>query len=347
MPEVTNRPAGEDRPGRGRTRLAEVSLLVISFLVALGAAEGFLRAADRFRPPPNPPRCGYWDPAICDLYESREAYGYALRPSAAMEYLYPETDPRRRLDVVSNRHGFRSRRELDEPDDRPRVVVLGDSFIFGEGVAEDERCTEVLEGLSGGWRVDNLGMTGWGPDLMLRALEDVGVGVAPRAVILCLYTHDFRRVHPLYAGVGFPIPRFELRAGELVTVPYPAPRLSQRLRVLWAVSPDRTSYNSGMWDVHAAILDRFRELGRRHDFELGIVFLPGRADTERDVERRTWLRDYCAQDDVPFLDLTDLILSRPRNELFIHGGNPHWNADGHRLVGEQLWTFLSERVTGP
>jgi hypothetical protein len=278
------------------------------------------------------------------MYELREPYGYALRPSRTAEYLYPEEEPRRRITVVSNRDGFRSRRELEEPDDRPRVVVLGDSFVFGEGVAEEERFTDVLEELSPERRVDNLGMTGWGPDLMLRALEGVGTEVHPRAVLLCLYTHDFRRVHPLYAGVGFPIQRFELDDGRLVTVPYPPPSPWQKLRVLWAVSPQRASWESGMWDLHTAILDRFRELSRTEGFALGVVFLPGRADTDRDRERREWLGDYCDRNAVACLDLTDTILSRPRRELFIHGGNPHWNPAGHRLVAETLAPFVQEVV---
>jgi hypothetical protein len=241
--------------------------------------------------------------------------------------------------VISNRHGFRESRELDEPDDRPRVAMLGDSFVFGEGVEEEERFTEVLEELSG-LRVDNLGMTGWGPDLMLRALETAGVAAGPEVVLLCLYTHDFRRVHPLYAGIGFQIPRYELRDGELVTVPFPPARLSQKLRILWAVSPTRRS--GGMWDIHRAILDRFRSLAQERGFALGLVFLPGRADTDADRERREWLGSYARETGTAFLDLTEAVLARPREELFIPGGNPHWNPAGHRLAAETLLPFVQE-----
>jgi hypothetical protein len=315
--------------------ISEAALVAGALVVALGAAEIVHRATDRLRPPSNPPECGYWDPAICALYAPAGGYGYALRPSTRAEYDYPDTNPRR-ITVMSNRLGFRDRRELDEPDDRRRLLVLGDSFVFGEGVEEDERFTNLLEGMSPGWRVDNLGMTGWGPDLMLRALETAGLPVRPDLVLLCLYTHDFRRVHPLYAGVGFPVPRYELRDGALVTIPYPAPGLSQKLRVLWAMSPSRGSWNRPAWDLHDAILARFRALAEEHGFELKVVFLPGRADTDADRERRHWLGEWCAAHAVGYMDLTEPILSRPREELFIHGGNPHWNPGGHRLVAELL-----------
>ncbi|NNE43884.1 MAG: SGNH/GDSL hydrolase family protein [Gemmatimonadetes bacterium] len=343
-------------PPAARNRAAEGIVVVVSLLVSVAAAEVFLRVTDRFRPPKNPPECGYWDPHICDMYQGHPAYGYALRPSTATEYLYPETEPRRRIQVRSNRHGFRGPEFGGTPaagteavagaaESTPRVLVLGDSFVFGEGVEEDERLTEVLERkVSGAWRVDNLGMTGWGPDLMLRALETVGLDLKPDAVILCLYTHDFRRVHPLYAGIGYPIPRYELRDGALVDIPYPEPSVWQKLRILWALSPVRRSYDSGMWDVHTALLDRFRALGDEHGFRLGLVFLPGRADTDPDRERRQWLGSYAADTDVPFLDLTDPLLERPRKEILIHSGNPHWDVTGHQLVGEALAPFLLQEV---
>jgi hypothetical protein len=337
--------SGRGGAGGRRARAAEAALVLGSLAVALAGAEVALRVTDRFRPPSHPPRCGYWDPSICGMYAENPDYGYALRPSTVTEYLYPEDDPRR-LAVVSNRRGFRDERELDEPDVRHRVLVLGDSFVFGEGVEAHERFTDRMEDLLG-FRVDSAGMTGWGPDLMLRALEAVDAEADPDVVLLCLYTHDFRRVHPLYAGIGFRIPRYELRDGALVTVPYPEPSLWQRLRILWALSPVRRSWESGMWDLHRAILERFRALSAERGFSLGIVFLPGRADTAPDLERREWLAAYCEEQDVAFLDLTGPVLERPRDEVFIAGGNPHWNPAGHALVAAVLGPFVERLRPGP
>ena len=125
------------------------------------------------------------------------------------------------LSIVSNSDGFRSRRDFREPDARRRIVVLGDSMVFGSGVEESERFTEVLESMEPGWRVDNLGMVAYGPDLMLRALETVGVALKPDVVLFAIFSHDFYRVMPEAFGIGFPLPRYVLEAGRLVTVPYP------------------------------------------------------------------------------------------------------------------------------
>src|SRR3989442_13536787 len=110
-----------------------------------------------------------------------------------MQLRYPRSDGRL-VTIVSNRDGCRSRRELHEADGRRRVVVLGDSMVFGVGVEEAERCTELLEGLEPGWRVDNLGMVGYGPDLMLRALEAVGLDPPPPVALVAVFSPHVLRV---------------------------------------------------------------------------------------------------------------------------------------------------------
>ena len=198
-------------------------LAVATLAVSLAGAELALRLARPLWAIPYPPVC--YRP---DLFQRWDPYGYRLWPSRTMQARYPGPDGRL-VTIVSNRDGFRSRRELHEADGRRRVVVLGDSMVFGVGVEEAERCTEVLEALEPGWRVDNLGMVGYGPDLMLRALEAVGLDPPPGVVVLVIFSHDVYRVAPEVPGVGFPLPRFVLRSGRLTTVPYPERPAWQRL----------------------------------------------------------------------------------------------------------------------
>jgi hypothetical protein len=285
------------------------------------------------------------DPHFCGLYQQYEPYGYRLLPSHTEEYVYsfPKESPRR-LKLVSNRHGFRGRRELDEPDKRPRIVVLGDSFVLGDGVEDTERFTDVLEALEPLWRVDNLGMTGWGPDLMLRALEQVGLALGPDAVVFSFYTDDFRRVHPHFIGLGFPTPRYVLKSGQLVTISYPKHRFWHRSRFFWAINRAYWKYSEAEWELIEAILDRFVELSDVYGFLPVIIFLPGTCDCPSDKVRRTWLGQYAKRHGTPFLDLTASI-HKPRREraVFIKG-NPHYNPYGHRIIAENVRHFLKTRL---
>jgi hypothetical protein len=320
----------------GRTRFL---ILACSLALSILAIEATLRWWGRVPIPPD--RVVSARP---ELYQANPAYGYCLWPSLTTTYMYPRQNPRV-LTVRSNRHGFRGGRELDESDVRPRVAILGDSQVFGEGVEESERFTEQLEARKPEWRVDNLGMTGFGPDLMLRAFEQVGRPLLPQVVVLVMYTDDFRRVRPEYAGPGFEIPRFALSSGRLVSIEYPRRTFWTQWSTVAAIRAAAWRASGREWDLNEAILDRFREHARVAPFQFVLVFLPGRSDTPNDVKRRTWLRSYAERTGTLFLDLTDAILHSEGQTAFIQD-NQHLNPRGHVVVANQLEGLLSKTVLG-
>ena len=328
--EVTN------RGGWRVARLPELLLIVGSLVFVTLLGEIALRISGQYRPNPYPPQC--IRPGLVEAYEP---YGYRLIPSRRTTYSYPQDNPRT-LSLISNRDGFRASRELDERDARPRVLILGDSFVFGDGVEESERFTNVLETLKPSWRIDNLGMVGYGPDLMLRALEVVGLKLKPALVVFCMYTDDFRRVRPEYAGTGFLIPRYKLESGRLVSTPYPKPYFWDRLSISVAANKILWNYTNWQWDLNQAILDRFEQLADQQPFQKAIIFLPGTDDTRADQERRSWLRQYASRHATPFLDLSDAI-HKMGKQVFIKD-NPHLNPAGHQVLARELDRFLSERV---
>ena len=319
-----------------RSRVLRLLIFVVAVVVSLAILETGLRLSGRFPVPPE--RLETFRP---DLYQEYKPYGYRLWPSRNVTYLYPKQNPRP-LALRSNRHGFRGR-ALDQPDSRRRIIVLGDSMVFGDGVEEPERFTEQLEAETPAWRVDNLGMSGFGPDLMLRALEEVGLPLKPDVVIVTMYTDDFRRVHPRYAGAGFEIPRFAIRSGRLVSVPYPRSSVWTRWSIATAIHETLWRLSGAEWDLNTAILDRFREDGARSRFTLVLTFLPGRWDTPNDQQRRNWLRMYAERTATPFLDLTDSILDGTSESRFIFN-NPHLNASGHAVVAREIQKLLRDRL---
>ncbi len=314
-------------------------LLIGSILFSLVICEIALRIFADIPVPKYPPKT-----KRPDLYQQYTPYGYRLWPSRTMSYKYPRENPRE-LTIVSNSIGFRSRRELQEPDERFRILILGDSFVFGDGVEAEERFSNVLEEMEPDWRVDNLGMTGYGPGLMLRALEKVGLHPVPDIVIFTMYTDDFRRVQPFYAGVGFKIPRFKLKNGKLVSVPYPKRNIWNRCYLYLTCLDLFWKKTNIVYDLNSAILDRFLELARTHHFQPVIIFLPGWSDTPTDKKRRTWLQQYARMHQVPYLDVSEPIHRHKWDEVFIKN-NWHFNPMGHHIVAEQLHRFLKNEISG-
>jgi hypothetical protein len=81
------------------------------------------------------------------------------------------------MHFTTDKHGFRNAVDRDVAD----VVLLGDSYIEGAYVSDDETCAAVLENKSG-LRVMNLGLAGYGTLQELEVLIQRAVSMRPRLV---------------------------------------------------------------------------------------------------------------------------------------------------------------------
>lgn len=321
--------------------LKKAALATVSFVLAWIVGELTFAGLGKFTPPFYPPIPSARDQG---LFEAFAPHGYRLVPSQSVVHTWPVSGPASRtMTWVSNSDGFRSSRSFQEFDPRKRILVLGDSLVFGLGVEASERFTELTEASQPDWRIENLGITGFGPDLMLRSLEHVGIPQRPSVVVLCIYTDDFRRVRPHYAGMGFEIPRYTLVRGELRTMAYPGPSIRNKSRVLEGISKVYWSKSSAEWDLNEAILKRFLSLAGQYHFRPALVFLPNYVDLPQDRQRRTWLRRFADDNATPYLDLTDLLVTGSPRRFFIRG-DYHLNPEGHAAVAGSLRRFLAGLV---
>jgi hypothetical protein len=152
---------------------ATVALLALGLL----AAELILRVV-------NP---GY----LQELYaeESSNVYSetYGWRPRAG----FKGTEDGRRLTI--NRRGYRGpEHPYERTPGRTRVVIVGDSISFGEGVDDERTFSALLESRSSKLEVVNLAVGGYGTDQELIMLDREGLRYRPDVVLLgfCLFS-DF------------------------------------------------------------------------------------------------------------------------------------------------------------
>lgn len=175
-----------------------------------------------------------------------------LRPDPVLGVRFIESKsglsqgPCYRADVTINPDGWRSPAvSVEKPADVFRVLVLGDSFMAGLQVADDETFTRVLErrlnqaGLGRRVEVINFGVPSWGTDQEYLALREYGVRLKPDLVVLAFYAqNDVAETDPEIRSTTstYPKPYFTLRDGQLVEEPFsdPTPALIGMARRLAA-----------------------------------------------------------------------------------------------------------------
>src|SRR5262245_40145766 len=91
-------------------------------------------------------------------------YGHVLKKNFYQRYRYPQVGVE--IDVKTNSLGLRDKEYDLSGKGRKRVLLLGDSFTFGEGLNAELIFASKLEALlatePNGWLVVNTGVGGWG-----------------------------------------------------------------------------------------------------------------------------------------------------------------------------------------
>jgi lysophospholipase L1-like esterase len=99
--------------------------------------------------------------------------------------------------VAVNSLGLRGGEVAQTKGVERRILVLGDSLVYGQGVGDDETVPHYLEralrsaaGGDGAWRVINGGLRGYGTAQELALLDELAERIDPDVVVLVWYWND-------------------------------------------------------------------------------------------------------------------------------------------------------------
>lgn len=165
---------------QGRTgRLFRLVLLQLAVLVVtLAAIEGILRVLDL-----RALRIVTWESLH---YRYDPELGWSPAPNTA----YDDTHERP-IRVVHNSIGLRDIEH--RRGEKPTIMVMGDSMVYGTHVQAEERFTDVLRAQLPSYAVVNAGVSGYGTDQQLLFLKRLWDDVAPQIVVLLYCTDTDRR----------------------------------------------------------------------------------------------------------------------------------------------------------
>jgi hypothetical protein len=123
-----------------------------------------------------------------------------------------------------------------------RIVLLGDSYTFGFGVAIDRHFFRLLENYLANTEVINLGVLGYGVDQMLLYFKQKGLPFRPDLVLMFIpHLNDERHLHTRRWGIGKPM--FRLTNDRLVPVNDPVTNNPFYFQLLRPVDNNLTKYS--------------------------------------------------------------------------------------------------------
>jgi lysophospholipase L1-like esterase len=351
--------------------------LLLGLAVGLALVEAILRAAGL----PRVHRA-HTPAAQFDFLQSR-AGGHVFfvnKRSEAIRFEY-DSDPRGYFGpgnaVVhqTNGNGFRGPDcALAKPAGTFRLVFLGDSFTFGEGVRFEDTFAEATAALLAQRLPDarlrfescNLGVSGYNTADALFLFEALVPRLSPDAVILGYVINDAEP--PLFAmdPSRGPVRRpREIEVAEGVDSATPPDVGLYRLRVaqlVWQLRAERRrgsateDYYRSLyrpdaegWAATRAALDGLVAAARRENLPLVVMLFP---ILHRLDDGHPYLDAYrIVQQQVEgaggqFLNLFPAFAGMDAESLWVHPTDQHPNERAHRIAAEQLANRLAERIQG-
>lgn len=284
------------------------------------------------------------------LDEYHPTLGWSPRPNAKTE------------GVSINAAGFRALREysLDRPPGVTRIVVIGDSFAFGEGVSDDDTLCGHLRRLLPDAEVLNFGVHGYGVDQQYLRLKLVAARFHPNVVLHVLFLPDAER--NVLSFRDYAKPRFVLRDGRLDLTGVPVPRPQELLAVPVPRERLPASYLAALVQGEAARVwnkTRFSDpemltllppllgamLGEANSVDAAYVLttLPPGFGSGASLERVTLA--WAETRRVPVVDFAQRVRAMSaadRATLFLEDGSGHYSGHGYSVVAQAIEQKLRE-----
>lgn len=243
----------------------------------------------------------------------------------------------RPIHIRHNSRGFRDEEHVLGTN--PRILFVGDSFVWGYAVEQADRFTDKLKARLPGWSVFNLGVSGYGTDQEYLLLQQQLDYYNPDVVFLtfCTNNDEIDNSRNRRYG-GYYKPYFTADGEELILRGTPVPESVNyffsrhpTLRRSYTIRLIAKAYFKLTNPSFREVKNPTREiLTLMNDYvqSKGSTFLVGLQD------RHPALQRFFEEANIPYVDLS------AANEFTFPTDGNHWTPAGHTMVSEFVYDFL-------
>jgi hypothetical protein len=304
------------------------------------------------------PRTRDWEHALLPEDELLPGVKNQFKPNSSFELKYDSNpggyfDQNNGLTYELNNRGFRGPDfETHKTPGNLRVMVLGDSFTFGEGVQLEHtfcRRLEVDLNQHAGQPVEvlNISTSAWGTDDEINYFEQAGMAFEPDLVLVVYVFNDadYAGGLDLWENFRTAYENRYLKFSYLASFCYATVKRQiygkQYIDELLAGALEEENKWAESLDYLSKGMVLAESIGARY----AVVAFPFMYELNENHPFRPlqeMLSQYCADNGIVELDLLEAFLGQPYAELWVHPSDQHPNERGHKIAAEAMAEFILE-----
>lgn len=257
-------------------------------------------------------------------YQFDDSLGWLPRKNIRMPFRAT-----RDIFIEHNSAGLRDDEFL--PDQRRRLLLIGDSNVWGFDVEAHERFSDLLQERRPEWQIINAGISGFGTDQIYLLLKKLLPRYQPEVVFMAVNKNDRTDNMTNYRYGSYYKPYFELQQDQLVLKGVPVPKSlryhaarSPILLSSYLVRAILLSYNNivhptvQVEDPTEALINEIKRLSEAN----GATLLLGFGSSAPQ------LAGHCRQTGISYAEL--------QNPHYYPDFGSHWTPTGHLFVADQI-----------
>jgi hypothetical protein len=327
--------------------LFKIITIFLSFIISLLIGEILIRFL-------YPQLIGKWSERA-SFYIYDPLLGWKGKPNASGNFERINFN----VEIQNNSLGFRGDEySYSKTPNTKRILVLGDSYVWGYGVKKNEIFTSLMKKKLNNTEILNMGCSGYGNDQELLLLKSEGIKCDPDlvVVVVTLPSDFFNNIHSVQYSYPKPYFIIENDTLSLHNIPVPKQNLFQRIGnyltnksalfvYLKFLQPKSQKVNSNEVGITYEMLKEINRLCQINGIKVLFVINPT-IDLKTNEPYRAIDKDklllLLESENFNVIDLSNLfdIYLQKNNEKLTFEFDAHWNENGHKLVSKVLLDFL-------
>jgi lysophospholipase L1-like esterase len=297
-----------------------------------------------------------WSHAVTENPDNNGEVILRYKPNAQFRFCY-DSNPRGYFDedncltYYTNNFGLRGQDiSIEKAPGTKRVILLGDSFTFGEGVKlEDTFSTQLqkIMSLSSDRPVEvlNFGVSGWQTRDEIIFLSEFAMKFKPDLVLVVYVLNDADRAGGLDFWNNFRRTYENRKLNHSYLLSYIYARIARTVYGRRYIDSllESALMEKEKWDASFRQLLRGQELAKRGGFKYGVLIFPFMYELTDEYPFKPlnkMISDYCENHNIPVNDILPAFRGIPYTDLWVHGSDQHPNEKSHRIAAEAMAEFV-------